>query len=130
MTGVQKNKNEQISVSHFCEKHAIMGAKKTEMFKLFFVGRCVFFVATYGNEVISVGGHKKNTDLRNCSRLSRQCTRRPASEDDVCPRWASFSNFKPEDYRDLWPVFHGPPSHFCIFVTSTAHSGAHTKNKI
>ena len=31
--------------------------KNTEMFKKMQV--CAFFVATYGNEVISVGGHKK-----------------------------------------------------------------------
>ena len=35
-----------------------------------------FFAATYRNEVISVGGHKKNTDLRrNCSRLPKHCTK-------------------------------------------------------
>ena len=32
--GLQKNKNEQISVGHVCGKHA-MGAKKTEMFQFF-----------------------------------------------------------------------------------------------
>ena len=32
-------------------------------------------MATYGNEVISVGVvPEKNTDLRNCSRLSKHCT--------------------------------------------------------
>ena len=39
-------------------------------------------MATYGNEVISVGGHKKNTDLRNCSRLSRHYTK-PAFEEEI-----------------------------------------------
>ena len=66
--GLQKNKNEQISVGHFCGKHA-MGAKKRKC-SIFFVGLC-FFVVTCRNEVISVGGHKKHTDLRNCSRLSK-----------------------------------------------------------
>ena len=32
---------------------------------------------------------QKHTDLRNCSRLSKHCTK-PASEDQMCPRWASF----------------------------------------
>ena len=54
--GLQKIKNEQISVCHFCRKHA-MGARKTEMFKKK-MEVCFFFVATYGNEVISVGGPK------------------------------------------------------------------------
>ena len=100
--GTTKNKNEQISVGHFCEKHAT-GAKKMEMSQFVFVGLC-FFVAIEKNEAISVGGHKKNADLRNCSRLSKHCTK-PASEDEMCPnrvsfsycmcpRWASFSNFK------------------------------------
>ena len=35
-----------------------MGAKKTELLHLFLLV-CVFFVATYGNEVVSVSGHKK-----------------------------------------------------------------------
>ena len=83
--GFQKNKNGQISVDHFCGKHA-MGAKKKETL-IFFLYVCVFFVATYRNDVISVGSHKKNTDLRNCSRLSKHCTK-PASEDEMCPRWA------------------------------------------
>ena len=90
--GLHKSKNEQISVSYFCGKHA-MGAKKTEMFQFFFVGVCVFFVTTYRNKLISLGGHKKNTDLRDCSRLSKRYTK-PASEDEMCPRWTSFSNFK------------------------------------
>ena len=42
-----------------------------------------FFVATYGNEVISVGGHEKNTDVRNCQRLSKHCTK-PTLEDEMC----------------------------------------------
>ena len=80
-------------------------------------------MATYRNEAISAGGHRghfcrwpqKNTDLRNCSHLSKHCTK-PASlrtrcaqgghhfQIDVpkvglisklmCPRWASFSNSK------------------------------------
>ena len=64
-----------------------MGAKKTEMFRFCFGG----FVFLIKNEVISVGGRwpPKNTDLRNCSRLSKHCTK-PASEDQMCPRWASF----------------------------------------
>ena len=46
--------------------------------------RSVFFsVATYS--FISVGGHKKNTDLRNCSRLLKHRTK-PAFEDEMCPR--------------------------------------------
>ena len=69
-----------------------MEAKNPENVSIFFC-RSVFFVATYGNEVISVGGHKKNTDLRNCSRLPKRF-RKPVSEDDMCPRWASFSNLK------------------------------------
>ena len=42
--GLQKNKDEQISVGHFRGKHA-MGAKKTEMFH-FFCRSVFFFVAT------------------------------------------------------------------------------------
>ena len=44
-------------------------------------------MAISGNEVISVGGHRKNTDLRNYSRISNQCTR-PAFDDkpNFC-RW-------------------------------------------
>ena len=72
--GTPKNKNEQkISVGHFCGKHA-MKAKKV-------AGLC-FFVATWP---------QKNTDLRTCSHLSKHCTK-PASEDQMCPRWAPFSN--------------------------------------
>ena len=58
--GSQKYKNGQISVGHFCGKRA-MGAKtlQTETVQNIFVGLCFFFVATYGNEVISVGGHRK-----------------------------------------------------------------------
>ena len=37
-----------------------MGAKKKEMFRFFFVG-LRFFVATCGNEVISVGGDRDKT---------------------------------------------------------------------
>ena len=55
--GLQQNKNEQISVGHFCGKHA-MGAKKWKCSN-YFLWVCVFFVAIYENEVISVGGHKK-----------------------------------------------------------------------
>ena len=61
-----------------------MGAKKTETVQKIFVG-VFFFVATYGNEVISVSDHRKNTDLRNCSRLSKHYTK-PSSEDEMCPR--------------------------------------------
>ena len=43
---------------------------------IFFFRSVFFFVATYGNEVIFVGGNNKNTDLRNCSRLSKHCTGR------------------------------------------------------
>ena len=85
-----KNENEQISVGRCCGKHAT-GAKKQRKCYNFCLWICVFFVATYGNEVISVGGHKINTDLWDCSRLSKHCTK-PDSEDDMCPRWASFSN--------------------------------------
>ena len=63
-----------------------MGAKKKEIYIYIFLYVCVFSVATYGSDVISVGGHKKNTNLRNCSRISKQCTK-PASEDEMCPRW-------------------------------------------
>ena len=61
------------------------------MFQNVVVGLC-FFVATYENEVIFVGDHKKNADLWNCSGLSKHCTK-PVSDDEMCPRWASFSNF-------------------------------------
>ena len=61
-----------------------MGAKNPGNVPIFSCRSVFFFVATYGNEVISVGG---------CSRLSKHCTK-PASEDEMCPRWASFSNFK------------------------------------
>ena len=43
----------------------------------------VVFAATYGNEVISVGDHEKNTDVRNCPRLSKHCTK-PTLEDEMC----------------------------------------------
>ena len=55
--GSQKYKNEQISVRPFCGKRA-MGEKKTEMVQKPFVD-LFFFVATYGNEVISVGATEK-----------------------------------------------------------------------
>ena len=68
--GLQKDKNEQISVGHFRGKHArlcyAMGPKKNGNVPKTNCRSVFFFVATYGNEVISVGGHKKNTDLRNC----------------------------------------------------------------
>ena len=51
--------------------------------------RSVFFLwppTTYGNEAVSVGGHKKNKDLRNCSRLSKHCTK-PAFENEMLPTW-------------------------------------------
>ena len=51
--------------------------KKMEVFCAFFCGH-----TTYGNEAISVGGHKKNTDLRTCSRLSKHCTK-PAFEGEM-----------------------------------------------
>ena len=54
--GLQKSKNEQISVDHICGKHAV-GAKTPGNVPFFLVR--FFFGATYGNEVISVGGHKK-----------------------------------------------------------------------
>ena len=41
---------------------------------------------TYGNEVISVGGHRKNTDLRNCSLLSKQCTKSAFRGPDIMPK--------------------------------------------
>ena len=56
--GTQKNENEQIFLVHFCWKHA-MGAKKRKCSIFFLVGLC-FIVVTYGNEVISVCGHKKH----------------------------------------------------------------------
>ena len=49
--GLQKNKNEQISVGYFCGKHA-MGVRKKDIIHF-------FSVAAYANDVISVGGHKK-----------------------------------------------------------------------
>ena len=81
--GLQKNKNEQIFVGYFCGKHS-MGAKKTEISHFSFEV-CVFFVATFGNDVISVGVHKKNTDLRTVY-VFRSTV--PASEDEMCPRWS------------------------------------------
>ena len=39
--GLKKKKNEQISVGHFCGKHA-MGAKKTGMLQKKIVGLCFF----------------------------------------------------------------------------------------
>ena len=32
-----------------------------------------------------MGGHRKNIDLRNCSRLSKHCTK-PAFEDEMCTK--------------------------------------------
>ena len=61
-----------------------MGAKNTEKRRKQ-LKVCVFFVPTYGNDIISVGGHRKNTDQRNCSRLSKHCTK-PAFEDEMCPK--------------------------------------------
>ena len=61
-----------------------MGAKKNDPESFC---RFVFFLVTYGDEIISVGGHKKNTDLRSCSRLSKHCTK-PVFEDELCPRRA------------------------------------------
>ena len=61
-----------------------MGTKKKEVVDNFLLV-FILFLATFGNEVISVGGHRKNTDLRNCSRLSKHCTK-PAFEDKMCPR--------------------------------------------
>ena len=49
--GAQKYESEHIYVGYFCGKRALR-AKKVETVQL-------FFVATYGNEVISVGNHKK-----------------------------------------------------------------------
>ena len=103
--GPKKNKNEQISVGHFCGKHA-MGAGKTEISPKKIVG-LYFFVATYGNEVISVDDHKKiQTYKKNISvggdkkrkyrpmelftpseALYKTCVG-GASEDEMCPRWA------------------------------------------
>ena len=37
--GLQKNKNEQISVGHFCGKHA-MGSKNPRKYSIFLVGQC------------------------------------------------------------------------------------------
>ena len=48
-TGLQKNKNEQIFIGHFCGKHAVGAKKKRKCFTFFC--RSVFFLATYGNEV-------------------------------------------------------------------------------
>ena len=67
-----------------------MGLKKDKNEKKssnFFLYVCGFFVATYGNEVIFVGGLNKNTDLRNYSRLSKHYTK----PDEMCPRWAKYS---------------------------------------
>ena len=83
--GPQKYKNEQSSVGHFCGKRA-MGAKKNGNGPEHFC-RSVFFLwpQVYGNEVISAGGHRKNTNLRNCSRLSKHYTK-AAFQDEMCPR--------------------------------------------
>ena len=79
--GPQKYKNEQISVGR-------MGSMLREQIKTGMVQKNVdlcFISTTYGNEVISVGRHKKNTNLRNCSRLSKHCTK-PTFEKEMCPR--------------------------------------------
>ena len=102
--GTKKKKNEQLSVGHFCGKHA-MGAKKTETFH-FFVCRSVLFCGHQRKWGHFCRWPENNTDLRNCSRFSKRYTK-PASEDQtcprqtldiifklMCPRWASFSNFK------------------------------------
>ena len=92
--GLQKNKNEPISVvSHFFGKHA-MGAKIKEMLPFFFVGLvCVFFVAkqTYGT-VHAFRSTVQNLPLR--TRCAQGGPNNSNSEDEMCPRWASFSNFK------------------------------------
>ena len=46
------------------------------------VGRLCIFC---GHLQKSVGGHKSNTDLHSCSRLSKHCTK-PAFEDEMCPK--------------------------------------------
>ena len=66
-----------------------------------------FFVATYGNKVIFVGGHKKTqtyqtvhafrSTIQNLPLRTRCAQGGPNIsnfEDEMCPRWASFSNFK------------------------------------
>ena len=66
-----------------------MGAKKR--FHMFHFSSRSLFLLWPPTEMI--GDHKKHTDLRNCSRLSKYCTKL-ASENEICSRWASFSNFK------------------------------------
>ena len=124
-----------------------MGAKKTEIFHFFCRSSVLFFVATYRNDLISVGDHKKNTDLRNCSpRLFRstvqnlplrtRCAQGGQITATLRTRCAQggphfqISNSGAIDDLD-GPVFHGPPSHFCVFFSFTrpAHGEAHTKKK-
>ena len=78
-----------------------------------------FFVATYGN-----------TDLRNCSHISKHCTK-PASEDEMCPRSASFSTFKLGSYRLRASIRRTSVSFLYFFFRSLAQPAAgHTKTKI
>ena len=78
--GPQKIKNEEIVVFSrwsFLWEARYGSKKKTEMVYKIAVGLfvVVVVVAAYGNEVMSVGGHRKNTDLRNCSSLLKQYTK-------------------------------------------------------
>ena len=80
---------ERISVGHFCGKHA-MGAKKAEMFQKKIIGLC-FFVATYGT-VHAFRSTVQNLPLRTrCAQGGRNTSN---SEDEMCPRWASFFKFQ------------------------------------
>ena len=56
-----------------------MGAKTPEIGPEIFCMSVFIFVTIYGNEVIFVGGLKRHTELRKCSRLSKHSTK-PAFE--------------------------------------------------
>ena len=61
------------------------GSKKIRKWFRNILWVCVFFVATYGSEVISVDSDIKKTDLRNCLRLSKHCTK-PTFENRIRPK--------------------------------------------
>ena len=68
-------------MGHSCGKRAIYGGKKSGNVPEKKCRSVFFFVTTYGNGAISVGARKKK-QLRNCSRLSKHCTK-PAFEDEM-----------------------------------------------
>ena len=72
-----------------------------------FVGSTLWEQKNRNVQVFFVGLFFFCGHLRNCSRLSKHCTKSASedmcpkggpnnsnSEDEMCPRWASFSNFK------------------------------------